>query len=182
MGVVIDNYVPTRKPNVKKMPGKVKSRFEQFWKLYLPVITKYENSQPIGSDEIKAALKDAHKGRDTFYRLAERSQEHQPKEVQDALSLAYFHMEYIIDKSRVMRGNSVKFKPKLAKRGDKNATVKGDQELLRLWNLYKKKIDGDFGKWTEIAIEKFQKKNRLRVDGVIGKKNRCQDPGRCDCR
>ena len=62
MGIMISNYRPTKKPDVSKMPGKIKTRFERFWKLYHPVIIKYERDKKVDSDAFNAALKDAKKG------------------------------------------------------------------------------------------------------------------------
>ena len=152
------------------MPGKVKTRFLKFWKLYYPVITKYEKDKKVDSDDFNAALKDAKKAKDLFYKLAERSQESHPKDVQDALALAYFHMDHMVDLERFAQADDINYKPKTCKEGDNNATVKGYQQLLKYWNFYKKKLDGDYGRGTVAAVKKFQKKNRLKDDGTIGKK------------
>ena len=72
--------------------------------------------------------------------------------------------------ARLIDGKSVKYRPKPAKQGDEGPVVRGYQVFLKDWALYKKKLDGDFGKYTFAAVEKFQKKHRLKVDGKIGKK------------
>lgn len=169
MGVTVDNYKPTTKPDPRDLPGKIGTRFEKFWKLYYPVITKYQKKQSISSQEFKAAYDDAKKGRDTFYKIAERAQKHQSKEVQQALALAYFHMDGMVDLGRLMSGAAVKYKPKHAERGDNNSVVKGYQQFLKDWRLYKKKLDGDYGDATYEAVKAFQKKHRLKRDGKIGK-------------
>ena len=170
MGIMISNYRPTKKPDVSKMPGKIRTRFLRFWKLYYPVITKYERDKKVDSDAFNAALKDAKKARDLFYNLAERSQESYPKDVQEALTLAYFHMDHMTDLERFAQADDIAYRPKTCKEGDKNSTVKGYQQLLRFWDFYKKKLDGDYGRGTIAAVKKFQKKNRLKDDGTIGKK------------
>ena len=54
--------------------------------------------------------------------------------------------------------------------GAKNEQVKARQRLL-IANGYscgKHKDDGDFGNDTETAVKKYQKTNKLEVDGIVG--------------
>tara|TARA_B100001123_G_C15187941_1_gene978087 strand:+ start:93 stop:878 length:786 start_codon:yes stop_codon:yes gene_type:complete len=50
----------------------------------------------------------------------------------------------------------------ILRKGDKGDSVKNLQNLLGIT------IDGDFGPNTEKAVKKFQKKNNLYADGVVG--------------
>ncbi|HBM81932.1 MAG TPA: spore cortex-lytic enzyme, partial [Clostridiaceae bacterium] len=47
-------------------------------------------------------------------------------------------------------------------------TVTETQRKLRDWGYYEGSVDGIYGYKTYIAIRKFQTKNGLRVDGIIG--------------
>lgn len=58
-------------------------------------------------------------------------------------------------------------KPEL-KKGDNGSSVKELQTKLNKFG-YKLAVDGDFGDNTEKAVKAFQKKNKLSVDGVVGK-------------
>jgi peptidoglycan hydrolase-like protein with peptidoglycan-binding domain len=54
------------------------------------------------------------------------------------------------------------------KLGDKGDGVKQSQTALKAAG-YKVTVDGDFGNQTDAAVRQFQKKNGLKVDGVVGK-------------
>jgi len=58
----------------------------------------------------------------------------------------------------------------LIKKGDKGASVKEIQAILKGLSYYVGKIDGDFGPKTEAAVEGFQGANNLDVDGIVGPK------------
>ena len=62
-------------------------------------------------------------------------------------------------------------KPTLRK-GDSGGEVKDFQKLLISlgYDLGKAGADGKFGDKTEAAVKKFQKKNELVIDGIVGKK------------
>ena len=152
------------------MPRAVRVRFLQFWKLYKPVIVQYEKDKKVDVDAFNAALANAKKQRDLFLTLAERVQETHPKETQDAIALAYFHMDHMLDLERFAQADDLSYKPRTAKEGDNGPHVKGYQQLLKYWRFYKKKLDGDYGSGTVSAVKRFQKKHRLKVDGTIGKK------------
>lgn len=53
--------------------------------------------------------------------------------------------------------------------GDKGAQVKELQSMLNNFDAYKLTADGIFGKGTKTAVEKFQKKMGIAVDGIAGK-------------
>ena len=64
---------------------------------------------------------------------------------------------------------SYSFKTVEVKIGDNNKYVKLMQRLLAGRGYYaKKSIDGSFGAKTKTAVEKFQTKNNLKVDGICG--------------
>jgi len=54
------------------------------------------------------------------------------------------------------------------KLGDKGDGVKQIQTALKAAG-YKVTVDGDFGNQTDAAVRQFQKKNGLKVDGIVGK-------------
>lgn len=58
------------------------------------------------------------------------------------------------------------------KRGSKGEQVKTAQRLLKAlgYSVGLSGVDGDFGKKTESATKKFQDKERLTPDGIIGQK------------
>ena len=62
--------------------------------------------------------------------------------------------------------------PATIRRGDKGIIVKLAQNMLQKlkYNIGSSGIDGVFGQMTEQAAKKFQKDNKLTVDGIIGKK------------
>ena len=53
--------------------------------------------------------------------------------------------------------------------GDRGKDVSTVQQALSGYGYYKGKIDGIFGPGTLRAVELFQRKNRLTVDGLVGK-------------
>ena len=53
-------------------------------------------------------------------------------------------------------------------RGSSGETVRQIQEKLLDWGYYSGEVDGIFGSETEDAVEYFQKKNGLAVDGKVG--------------
>ena len=55
------------------------------------------------------------------------------------------------------------------KSGAKGAEVKEVQRRLKQWGYYDGAVDGVFGAGTKAAVIKFQKKNGLTADGVVGK-------------
>lgn len=56
----------------------------------------------------------------------------------------------------------------LSKYGSSGAEVKSIQKKLKQWGYYDGNIDGIFGSKTLSAVKKFQQKNGLKVDGVVG--------------
>lgn len=54
--------------------------------------------------------------------------------------------------------------------GSSGQEVKNIQTKLKQWGYYDGKIDGIFGSKTLAAVKKFQQKNGLTVDGIVGQK------------
>ncbi|MDD6045001.1 MAG: spore cortex-lytic enzyme [Clostridia bacterium] len=52
--------------------------------------------------------------------------------------------------------------------GSTGEKVKTLQSKLKKWGYYDGAVDGVFGNGTRKAVEKFQRKNGLTVDGVVG--------------
>ena len=53
--------------------------------------------------------------------------------------------------------------------GDTGKDVSRAQERLKKWGYYDGEVDGIFGSRTYQAVIRFQRKNGLKADGVIGK-------------
>ncbi len=58
----------------------------------------------------------------------------------------------------------------LSKIGSTGSQVSEIQSRLKKWGYYNGKVDGIFGTQTRNAVIKFQKKNGLAPDGVVGSK------------
>lgn len=56
------------------------------------------------------------------------------------------------------------------RKGDKGDNVKTLQKKLKTLEFLQGAVDGIFGPKTEEAVKKFQKKNNLVVDGIVGTK------------
>ena len=54
--------------------------------------------------------------------------------------------------------------------GSRGDVVKTVQRKLKNWGYYKGAVDGIFGKQTREAVKYFQRKNGLKVDGIVGNK------------
>ena len=54
------------------------------------------------------------------------------------------------------------------RRGSRGDEVSAVQRRLKQWGYYDGAVDGVFGAATERAVRLFQKKNGLKVDGIIG--------------
>ena len=54
------------------------------------------------------------------------------------------------------------------RQGAKGGEVKEVQRRLKQWGYYNGSVDGVFGAGTRSAVIKFQKKNGLKADGVVG--------------
>lgn len=56
------------------------------------------------------------------------------------------------------------------KKGSSGSLVKQVQQKLKNWGYLSGKVDGIFGSATKAAVQKFQRKNGLTADGIVGKK------------
>lgn len=56
------------------------------------------------------------------------------------------------------------------KKGSSGDLVKKVQQKLKNWGYLSGKVDGIFGNATKAAVQKFQRKNGLTADGIVGKK------------
>lgn len=54
------------------------------------------------------------------------------------------------------------------RQGDSGEEVKSMQRKLRQWGYYDGAVDGIFGSGTRRAVIKFQQKNGLTADGIVG--------------
>jgi peptidoglycan hydrolase-like protein with peptidoglycan-binding domain len=70
--------------------------------------------------------------------------------------------------STTVKGRTVTSPSDNVKLGDKGDGVKKIQFALKAAG-YKVTVDGDFGNQTDAAVRQFQKKNNLKVDGIVGK-------------
>jgi len=60
--------------------------------------------------------------------------------------------------------------PVVLKQGSTGSEVKTVQQKLKNWGYYNGAVDGIYGTQTRKAVEYFQRKNGLTVDGIVGKK------------
>ena len=58
----------------------------------------------------------------------------------------------------------------LSKMGSTGSEVSEIQSRLKKWGYYNGNVDGIFGTQTRDAVIKFQKKNGLKADGIVGSK------------
>lgn len=56
----------------------------------------------------------------------------------------------------------------LLKYGSRGEQVKTVQTKLKNWGYYNGNVDGIYGWRTAVAVKAFQKKNGLKVDGIVG--------------
>ena len=54
--------------------------------------------------------------------------------------------------------------------GNRGEVIKTIQRKLKNWGYYKGSVDGIFGAQTKEAVKYFQRKNGLKVDGIVGDK------------
>jgi len=54
--------------------------------------------------------------------------------------------------------------------GSTGSVIKTMQRKLKNWGYYKGAVDGIFGSKTREAVKYFQRKNGLKVDGIVGPK------------
>lgn len=66
-------------------------------------------------------------------------------------------------------GESEEQNAAVVKRGDSGTLVRTIQTKLKNWGYYSGTVDGIYGSQTVAAVKKFQKKNGLTADGIVGK-------------
>ncbi|NLO21327.1 MAG: hypothetical protein GX119_04925 [Syntrophomonadaceae bacterium] len=54
------------------------------------------------------------------------------------------------------------------KNGDLGSDVLEIQKMLKKLKLYRAKLDGEYGSYTEQAVRNFQKQQSLLADGMVG--------------
>lgn len=66
-------------------------------------------------------------------------------------------------------GYSFAIEAAVLKKGSTGSEVKKVQQKLKNWGYYSGSVDGIYGSQTKKAVEYFQRKNGLTVDGIVGK-------------
>ncbi len=84
-----------------------------------------------------------------------------------ALSVGFIITQTTISESDVFAEESV-VTAAVIKQGARGSTVKTIQTKLKRWGYYKGSVDGIFGSQTREAVKYFQRKNGLKVDGIVG--------------
>lgn len=62
----------------------------------------------------------------------------------------------------------ISFSATVIKYGSQGDTVSLIQRRLKTWGYYSGNVDGYFGTQTENAVKEFQRKNGVKVDGIVG--------------
>jgi hypothetical protein len=75
--------------------------------------------------------------------------------------------------ARAVGGGAVAIGGKL-RRGDRGEDVRQVQEALLRRRYLGVTIDGVYGRSTEAAIRRFQRRERLKIDGVVGEQTRAR--------
>ncbi len=70
--------------------------------------------------------------------------------------------------SPTLLGESEEKEAAVVKRGDSGTLVRTIQTKLKNWGYYSGTVDGIYGSQTVAAVKKFQKKNGLTADGIVG--------------
>ncbi len=71
-------------------------------------------------------------------------------------------------KTKAVLNKYVKYDGRLLSLGTHGSDVKDVQEHLKDMGYYNGKLDGIYGSRTRLAVLSFQKKNGLKVDGIVG--------------
>ena len=75
---------------------------------------------------------------------------------------------YTVSATNEIFGADVVNSAAVLRQGAKGGEVKEVQRRLKQWGYYNGSVDGVFGAGTRSAVIKFQKKNGLKADGVVG--------------
>ena len=85
-----------------------------------------------------------------------------------ALALMIVTMGFAIGASAFTPNNIETAYAAVYQQGSSGSVVKTMQRKLKNWGYYKGSVDGVFGKQTREAVKYFQRKNGLKVDGIVG--------------
>ncbi len=75
---------------------------------------------------------------------------------------------YYMDEISMLAGYYAGSRAALSYYGSRGQEVRQIQERLKRWGYYDGEVDGIFGYKTYQAVRKFQAKNGLKVDGIVG--------------
>lgn len=89
------------------------------------------------------------------------------KRIVSTLLILFILTFYILD-HKVEAGYPLQLGERILKEGDEGPDVAILQQKLKELSFYDGEIDGLFGPATEEAVKKFQSKNGLLVDGIVG--------------
>ncbi|GAA0178306.1 hypothetical protein SH2C18_13810 [Clostridium sediminicola] len=85
------------------------------------------------------------------------------------ITLKKMNIQKIAKKSNNIVTSNSKNKIKSIARGSKGKSVSQIQNKLKDMGYFNANITGYFGRITESSVKKFQKNNKLKVDGIVGK-------------
>ena len=86
-----------------------------------------------------------------------------------ALPVAFMQKnEHSIHSENATKDELVAVETAVLRQGARGSEVKEVQRRLKQWGYYNGRVDGVFGSGTRAAVIKFQKKNGLTADGVVG--------------
>ena len=84
-----------------------------------------------------------------------------------AVSLMVFSLGFAVT-GNIARPNVETAYAAVYQQGNRGTTVKTIQRKLKNWGYYNGAVDGIFGSQTKTAVKYFQRKNGLKVDGIVG--------------
>ncbi len=85
-----------------------------------------------------------------------------------AIALMVLTMGFAIGFSTFTPNNIETAYAAVYQQGSSGSVVKTMQQKLKNWGYYKGSVDGIFGSKTREAVKYFQRKNGLKVDGIVG--------------
>lgn len=84
-----------------------------------------------------------------------------------AVALMVFSLGFAVT-GNIARPNVETAYAAVYQQGNRGTTVKTIQRKLKNWGYYNGAVDGIFGSQTKTAVKYFQRKNGLKVDGIVG--------------
>lgn len=81
------------------------------------------------------------------------------------VTITKYGLSNILGFRRVVETDTLEIPKAPLRKGDKGGEVNKLQEILKYFNLYSIKVDGDFGNGTVEGVKKFQQKYGLSVTG-----------------